>query len=172
MSIHVVLGKPGSGKSLYGTSRGILEFKEGTRNIVTNLPLRPDRLNEYLQGKYPTVDCRMVQRLRLLTDDEIPFFWKFRSPEDVAPPELYQLPQEQDDKRREAMMRSLNAWSKTPTASDQGKGVMYILDEAHIAFNARKWAQLGDAALFYLSQHRKLGDQVWVITQAPGNLDK
>lgn len=140
MPIHVILGKPGSGKSLYATSRVIQELAEGQRNVVTNLPLHPGRLNEYLQQRYPDRDCRMVQRLRVLNDDEIKEFWKYRGPEggDV-----------------------------------EGKhGVAYFLDEAHIAFNARDWATIGRGALHYLSQHRKLGDIVWPITQAPGNLDK
>jgi len=138
MSIHVILGKPGSGKSLYATARVIQELREGQRNIVTNLPLHPGRMNEYLQQKWPDQDCRLVQRLRILTDDELREFWKFRGPD-----------------------------------GDEGKqGVAYFLDEAHIAFNAREWATLGRGALHYLSQHRKLGDIVWPITQAPGNLDK
>ncbi len=140
MPIHVILGKPGSGKSLYATSRLIEELANGTRNVVTNLPIRPDRLNEYLQKTYPDRDCRMLQRLRLLTDDELREFWKYRGPEggDV----------------------------------DGKSGVAYFLDEAHIAFNARDWAALGRGAINYLSQHRKLGDIVWPITQSPGNLDK
>lgn len=138
MPIHVILGKPGSGKSLYATQRLILELVEGQRNVVTNLPLRVGRLNEYLQEKYPLADTRIVDRLRILTDDEMREFWKFRGP-----------------------------------ADDKGeRGVAYFLDEAHIAFNAREWATLGRGALHYLSQHRKLGDIVWPITQAPGNLDK
>lgn len=138
MPIHVILGKPGSGKSLYATSRLILELFEGRRNVVTNLPLRPDRLNEFLQRRYPSHDCRMIQRLKVLSDDEMKEFWKHRGPD-----------------------------------GDPGAdGVAYFLDEAHIAFNAREWATLGKGALHYLSQHRKLGDIVWPITQAPGNLDK
>lgn len=138
MSIHIIQGKPGSGKSLYATSRVIEELREGVRNIVTNLPLHPGRLNEYLQQKWPDQDCRMIQRLRVLTDDELREFWKFRGPDGAA----------------------------------DAHGVAYFLDEAHIAFNARDWATIGRGALNYLSQHRKLGDIVWVITQAPGNLDK
>jgi hypothetical protein len=143
MPIHVILGKPGSGKSLYATSRVFEELATGTRNVVTNLPLHPGRLNEYLQKRYPDRDCRLIQRLRVLTDDEMREFWKYRGPEGVA------------------------------GGDPEGKsGVAYFLDEAHIAFNAREWANLGKGALHYLSQHRKLGDVVWPITQAPGNLDK
>lgn len=139
MPIHVILGKPGSGKSLYATQRLILELVEGERNVVTNLPLRVARLNEYLQQRYPSINTRLVERLRILTDEEMREFWKYRG----------------------------------PSGEDKGeRGVAYFLDEAHIAFNARDWATLGRGALHYLSQHRKLGDIVWPITQAAGNLDK
>lgn len=138
MSIHVILGKPGSGKSLYATSRVLEELINGQRNIVTNLPLHLGRLNEYVQTLHPNLDCRLIQRVRLLDDEEIKSFWDFRGPD-----------------------------------GDTGaNGVAYFLDEAHIAFNAREWATLGKKALHYLSQHRKLGDVVWPITQAAPNLDK
>lgn len=136
MSIHILLGKPGSGKSLYATNRVLRELSETGRNIVTNLPLRMGALNEYVQKRWPDQNLRAVERIRLLSDDEMREFWKIRGEGDGA------------------------------------QGVAYFLDEAHIAFNAREWATLGKGALHYLSQHRKLGDIVWVITQAPGNLDK
>ena len=51
-------------------------------------------------------------------------------------------------------------------------GVFYVLDEVHIAFNSRAWADTGAEVLYYLSQHRKLGDDVICITQAIANVDK
>jgi len=149
MSIHIILGKPGAGKSLYAVSRLIDELANGNRNIVTNLPLNPGRLNEYLQKQYPDRDCRMIQRLRIMTDDEMGKFWTFRGPGEEQTQQAGYL-----------------ALGEAPN------GVAYFLDEAHIAFNARDWATLGRGALHYLSQHRKLGDVVWPITQALGNLDK
>jgi len=149
MSIHVIFGKPGSGKSMYATKKLIDELVYGQRNIVTNLPIRPDRLNEYLNEKYPQINCRMVERLRIMTDDEMAKFWIFRGPGDAEDKSLGYL-----------------ALGQAPF------GVAYFLDEAHIAFNARDWATIGRGALHYLSQHRKLGDIVFPITQAPGNLDK
>lgn len=160
MSIHVILGKPGSGKSLYATSRLIQELRETGRNIVTNLPLRLERLNEYLQEHYPNDDLRMVQRVRMLSDLELRTFWNYRGPEitsGINAANIY------DDH---------HSTESKPYGDDKGAGVAYFLDEAHIAFNARDWANIGKGALHYLSQHRKLGDIVFVITQAPGNLDK
>ena len=172
MSIHVILGKPGGGKSLYATRRVLEELAEGQRNIVTNLPIRLDALNEYVQKRWPGRDLQPVQRIRLLSDAEVRYFWKFRSAADEAPPELQQLDAVTDDDARKPLLKVLDAWAKTPSTGDFGKGVAYFLDEAHIPFNARAWATVATAALFYLSQHRKLGDVVWPITQSPGNLDK
>jgi len=109
---------------------------------------------------------------RSLSDRELPWFWKFRAPGDEGPPELVQLHEEPDEQRRSALRRGLELWGKSPTCSDAGRGVAYFLDEAHIAFNARQWATVCSAALFYLSQHRKLGDIVFAVTQSSGNLDK
>lgn len=199
MPIHVILGKPGSGKSLYAVSRVIDELANGTRNVVTNLPLHPGRLNEYLQEKYPDRDCRMVQRLRILDDDELREFWRYRGPgiEGVADPIPDELPQFQEfhfkwdesadpesefvrlqhfKDQWEAKRRARFALIKDRLTAlgdmDGKRGVAYFLDEAHIAFNAREWASLGRGCLHYLSQHRKLSDVVWPITQSPGNLDK
>lgn len=144
MSIHIILGRPGSGKSMYAVHCLIKELVEGQRNIVTNLPLKPDILNEFTQTKYPDAHTRFVERLRIMSDDEMRNFWKFRGP----------------------------PLADQPNGDDNGRGVAYFLDEAHIAFNARDWATLGRDAINYMSQHRKLGDIVWPITQACGNLDK
>jgi len=194
MPIHIILGKPGSGKSRYATDKLIDQLRETKRNIVTNLPIRPERLNEYLQRKYPNDDLRMPQRLRILTDDELSKFWTFRGPESPGSFEPPPLPafswsikegeSPEDEWNRYKYERGIytqrgfeheRQWMhyRNPGGDPLGsEGVCYILDECHIAFNARDWANIGRGALHYLSQHRKLGDVVFPITQAPGNLDK
>jgi hypothetical protein len=147
MSIHIILGVPGSGKSLYGVNRVLEELLSGKRYIRTNLPLNMDRLNEYVQKKFPDQDLRPVQRIRMLTDEETQTFWDFRGPDAGDPLSEGCVP-------------------------GNDPGCAFYIDEAHIAFNAREWAKLGKAALFYLSQHRKLGDVVFAFTQASSNLDK
>jgi len=138
MAIHIICGKPGGGKSLFGMHLLVKELVETNRNIVTNLAVKLPELNEYVQKQHPQEDYKIPQRLRILTDDETKKFWNHRSAE----------------------------------ANDGSNGVAYFLDEAHEHFNAREWASLHRDALHYLSQHRKLGDVVFPITQAPGNLDK
>jgi hypothetical protein len=53
-----------------------------------------------------------------------------------------------------------------------GAGVLYIIDEAHLFWGSREWQQVGREVLRYWSQHRKLGDDVVLVTQACGALDK
>lgn len=91
MAIHFISGKPGSGKSLYGVHLLLKEITGGHRNVVTNLPLHPGRLNEYLQQKYPLADLRLLQRLTVLTEDQARIFWKFRGEDDGKMGVMYQL---------------------------------------------------------------------------------
>lgn len=204
MSIHIILGKPGAGKSRYALAKVVDELVHGEKNIVTNLPIKVPELNEYLQKKWPDRDCRLLQRLRMIDENEMREFWKFRGPEDAQdsyPPDLppfeqwhkpfeftlgqevnaellYAFQQHENGQRVEypravaARDAEQRLWIKTLGDRVGTKGVMYVLDEAHIAFNARDWASLGRGALHYMSQHRKLGDTVFPVTQSLGNLDK
>jgi len=52
------------------------------------------------------------------------------------------------------------------------KESLIILDECQTAFNARAWKDTSKEVIDYLSQHRKLGDDVVLITQDPGLIDK
>jgi hypothetical protein len=53
-----------------------------------------------------------------------------------------------------------------------GKGVIYHLDELQLFYNVRRFADAPEEFPFYLSQHRKLGDDIYVYTQQPQNVDK
>ena len=65
------------------------------------------------------------------------------------------------------------AWVRhSDLAECGGAGVLYIIDEAHLYWGSREWQQVGRDVLRYWSQHRKLGDDVILITQACGALDK
>jgi len=52
------------------------------------------------------------------------------------------------------------------------KESLVVLDECQTAFNARSWKETSKEVIDYLSQHRKLGDDVILITQDPGLIDK
>jgi Zonular occludens toxin (Zot) len=142
--IHFISGKPGAGKSLYCMRLIVDELRRSNRPIVTNLPIKIGELNDYLQDD----PCDVVGRVFLIDDDEMGRFWEFRgSRKAVYTNDSYKV--EADD-----------------------IGVFYVLDELHIKFNARAWASTGKGALFYLSQHRKIGDDVICATQSINNVDK
>ncbi|HEV2692430.1 MAG TPA: zonular occludens toxin domain-containing protein [Verrucomicrobiae bacterium] len=168
MSVHFVSGKPGAGKSLYGVRLVIDELVHGDRCIVTNLPLRLDRLNEYLQQEYPERFAKMftgpdgqilhiTDRVVLFNEDDLSRFFTIRS----------------NGVRIESI--SNEDWKKgvRPDYSVvKDWGILYVLDEVHIGFNARAWAATGSEVIYYLSQHRKVGDDVVAITQHIANVDK
>lgn len=157
MSIHFISGKPGGGKSLLAVRLIVDELISGSRPIYTNVALRLGELNEYLQREYPAKDINLFERVRILSDDETKRFWTVR-PNGAEVPLLTKQDWEQG--RR----------PEYKNITDQG--IMYVIDEVHNFFNARAWMETGRDVLYYLSQHRKLGDTVLCITQAVGNVDK
>lgn len=157
MSIHFITGKPGGGKSLYAMKLLVEELVYGGRHIMTNLPVRLGELNAYLQEEYPNRNIDVLGRVTLLTDDEAAEFWTHR-PGGVRIPRLTQ-----------------DQWKgggRPDYSAVQDSGVWYAIDEIHNYFNARAWTETGRDVLFYLSQHRKLGDTVLCITQSTMNVDK
>lgn len=187
MSIHFVSGKPGGGKTLYGVKLILDELVHGHRLIVTNVPLNMSRLNEYLQTHYEKAygalklavsvstgelgypvgeyerQCiaeetrHITNRILIIGDDDMARFFTFRG----------------HGVRLESV--SNEDWRKgvRPDFSKvKDGGIFYVLDEIHIAFNSRAWALTGNEVLYYLSQHRKLGDDVVCITQSVANVDK
>jgi len=145
MSVHFICGKPGGGKSLYGMKLILEELRFGNRRIVTNLSLNLPRLNEYLQKTYPREDIDLRARVTKLDDEQCKKFWLFRNYTGSVDDLPWNLP---------------------------GIGAFIVLDELHLFFNAREWMHTGTDCLHYLSQHRKLGDDVICITQHVGNVDK
>lgn len=158
MSVHFISGKPGGGKTLYALKLIIEELLYGTRPIYTNISIIPGRLSEWLQANYPDRQIDLLNRLVLLDDEkQTPKFWTVRP----GNPTIEVL--------------TASQWSmgqKPKYENIQDSGVFYAIDEIHNFFNARAWQETGRDVLFYLSQHRKLGDTVICITQAIGNVDK
>lgn len=157
MPIHFITGKPGGGKSMYGVRLILDELLYGTRPIVTNLPLKIGELNAFVQKLAGERVVSVVDRIRILSDDETSSFWTYRL----------------TGRPVEVLAKSEWSQGKLPSYSGvKDGGVMYVIDEVHNFFGARQWAETGRDVLFYLSQHRKLGDTVVCITQACGNVDK
>lgn len=158
MSIHFISGKPGGGKSLYGVKMIVDELVYGHRCVVTNLPLRLPELNEYLQKQYPNKTIDLLNRVILFDEEQMKGFFCIRPPGSRGP----ELLNKQD----------WQAGKKPDYTGVNDTGVFYVIDEVHIGFNARAWMDTGADVLYYLSQHRKLGDTVVCITQAINNVDK
>jgi len=51
-------------------------------------------------------------------------------------------------------------------------GRFFVIDEAHIFFDARAWAEVGKEMSVYLTQHGHMNDEILFITQHPEMLDK
>jgi hypothetical protein len=172
MAVLFVFGKPGGGKSLFAFRRVIDELTQGTRPVITNLPILPDRLNEWLQGQGYTVDLH--RRLRLIDTEQLVHWWRYRgraADVDGCPGEWVTLP-EPVPGGKDAGPTIAGRQSNSTDFSTSPGPVVYVLDEIHTAFNARAWMNTGLAAIWYLSQHRKVGDTVYMISQTPGQVDK
>jgi hypothetical protein len=153
MSVQFIEGKPGGGKTLLSVKIIKDELKLTRRTIVTNVSLKLPELAAYCQEHnidYGTL--LLSDRIRLITEEQLSQFFLFRAA-GTDP-----LPMKGD---RQADFSSV-----------RDCGVLYVLDEVHIAFNARRWQETGGAVIYYLSQHRKLGDDVVLISQSIQNVDK
>jgi len=158
MSIHAISGKPGGGKSMYSVKLIMQELLYGSRVIITNVGLRPGAINEWIQREHPSKNIDLFKRLILIDEEQMGQFFTVRPPGSIGPKLL-----------------TKEEWSNGKIPDYTGvndSGVMYVLDEIHIKFNARAWMNTGQDVLYYLSQHRKLGDTVIWITQAINNVDK
>jgi len=154
--IRLFLGKPGGGKS-YGALCDIVdEIVNGNRVIVTNLSLDAGALSAWIQLNHPEVNFDPCTQLRLLTDAESKRFWLHRRPGFSLEPLT---------KADELAGR----WFSIP---QDKMGVLYVIDECHIHFDARCWAENGLSLTYYNSQHRKFNDEVIFVTQFLDLVDK
>lgn len=161
MSIHFVVGKPGSGKSLYSTRRLFEILRDTDFDIVTNLPLNIDKLQTKLADALPDTQLAradLCRRIRILNDDQTREFYRYRGRNSIN-----------------------DEWSTSdPPHAVTGafavdftvKPVAYFIDECQNFFGARDWQKIGPSLKFYCSQHRHLGDLVFFITQSVHLVDK
>jgi hypothetical protein len=196
MSCHFIAGKPGGGKTLYSVRIIVDELVRGHRPIVTNVALKLDMLNAYLQERYPrqyrekfeysfesippdrVLEIKesvgdgvrvagpvrseaglrhITEQINLIDEDQMKDFFCYRG----------------DGVKLVSVSNAEWKAGKRPDFSPVAdSGVLYVLDEVQNVFNARAWASTGAQVLYYLSQHRKLGDDVVCITQAVHNVDK
>jgi len=165
MSVKLVTGEPGAGKTLY-VMRALMDTITRTAApIVTNMPIKVEPwmfggkpmmgLRSYLEQRYgDTFD--IDSRLRFITDEECAEFYSHRG---------FGIDVE--------VVRNAKG---DPVELDiqkasEGEGVCYVIDECWKFFGARDGQTTGAALTFYAKQHRKLGDDVWLCTHDYKDVD-
>jgi hypothetical protein len=104
-------------------------------------------------------------RVRVLDEGELAEFYRIRH---QASEKVPRIERERED--RNPVCLDFSQWLKGGKFS--GRGVIYHLDELQLFYNVRRYADAPEEFPFYLSQHRKLGDDIYVYTQQPQNVDK
>jgi hypothetical protein len=186
MSLYFICGKVGAGKSYRGVVSIVDQLIHDDRLIVTNLPLNLGKLAEFLAKRHPENNICLLDhrrpanpgeeadadgmvfepsRVRMLDEDELAEFYRIRHQDSDKVPRI-----ERPKGDRNPVCLDFSAWLKGGKFS--GRGVIYHLDELQLFYNVRKYADAPDEFPFYLSQHRKLGDDIYVYTQQPQNVDK
>jgi hypothetical protein len=102
------------------------------------------------------------ERLVIISEEQLREFYRFRCPGHIIPMKVQEW--SSGKAKGEEKVPDFASWTDS--------GVLYVLDEVHIAFNSRAWQETGPAVIYYLSQHRKLGDDVVLISQSIQNVDK
>lgn len=171
--IEFFTGKPGDGKSLFAT-RQILEDLINTNDfIVTNVPLVPSRVHEYVSKRRDGFN--FDERVKILKDDEVYEFYRFRSGGLVLEPSPDFLAKDDGAKRldRQAFIAEMKRiFSALLGDKVYQLPCKYYIDEAHNFFSAREWTLTGRGLLYYASQHRHLHDNIVFITQVMENVEK
>lgn len=159
--ITVVHGKPRNGKS-YVTLRDYIvdELLYGRRYLVLGFPIKLPELNEWLQKKHPKHDIDLLKRVRVLTKEQVRKFWLYG-------PGNFELADVTKDQERAGQFADLDSMQRAFP-----EGILYVIDEAHIYFDARAWALIGLSLSNYTSQHGKLDHNCVFVTQHIDKLEK
>lgn len=173
MAVDFIIGKPGGGKTMWAVELVVEELLHGTREIVTNVALYPGIIWGFIRARYGVeVD---LSRITFLNEDQTKHFFCHRGRGVVAPKPAEK--KDGGDGRIEYANCVRSSTLADGTAVEERAnaymlpGVFYVLDEVHLHFSSRHWQNTGDSAMFYLSQHRKMSDDVILITQHPKQVD-
>jgi len=176
--IEMYTGLPGAGKS-YGALLRIMDVLERTNQVVvTNCALRLDVLNEYYNRRASSVG-RLVDvfsRVRLINSTEAREFWRFRPSFSVIPDVTLKRRRKASELTEIASGDGIGDRPNTAQVVDvvtdmlneaghRQPGVFYVIEEAHLLFDARSWASTAQTLTFYNSQHRKFLDDCVFVTQ-------
>lgn len=145
-AIFALTGKPGAGKSYFATRCIIAEITKGqNRTIVTNVPINRTKLREYVKKDFNLYD------LETFVDNR--FFFSNRG--------HYNL----------TIDNASENLDFGKVLHDDDDGVLYIIDEAHLYFNARNWKHMMGATLSYITFIRHIGDTCIYMCQKFSDID-
>jgi len=156
--VHFVSGVPGGGKSLWVLQEWIVaELLYGKRIVVTNFAFGKNlvKMRQWMAERgIPDY------RLQLLGDEEARqfYFRRFRvgRRSGLCVPYRFQNLSDADWKAGH-----LPKWQ----IKIGDVGILYVLEESANLFRAREYRDFPPSATFYLSQHRKCGDGIVILTQ-------
>jgi len=195
MAISLYLGLPGDGKSMSGVRKLVSVLTQGNRYVITNLPLEMGELQSYLRKEYGR-DCDCMRRVVLLEQEQVRKFWLVRGEgwrmldieenqyaKNVFPSlqSVYRWRVASGSVRRDDLAGKLEpevvqlVESGVVEKGDSGElalSACYIIDEAQNFWPARSFQTTPRGLLFYLSQHRHVGDDCVFITQKEGQVEK
>jgi len=154
---------------MYAVRVIVEELARGRRMVVTNVPLKLPELSEYMTKNYPDRMESLRDRLVMLEGAEAGRFWLHRGRGHVR--EVL-VQRDTGDEYEAGKVPDRLKHLNEELRFDGCSGVLYVIDEVHVWFNARNWQSVGGYGFFYLSQHRGLGDDVVLITQHPANVDR
>lgn len=141
--IALVTGTPGAGKSYYAVRQAVEALEQG-KVVVTNFQMQADWIERVVQHH--------------------PRRWLFP----------WRKTKMIDQRRR--LHYEVRDMSELCRVRIEGEGegrAVAVLDEAHRWLNSRLWSDDGRIeAVEWFTLHRKLGFDVYLITQDPKNLDK
>lgn len=155
--IHFISGNPGGGKSYYALRQIIFELEHTKRGIVTNLAINLEAMAQWIHDNDKDIgDVHLSERIRFLNEGEAGKFYRYRVQKEPLP-----------------MVKKEGLEYEVPDyEAAKDEGVLYVIDEVHTYFGAREWFKTGTVVIWYQTQHRKLGDDVILISQHPEQVDK
>lgn len=183
--IEGIIGLPGDGKSYLAVEWIIERLVEGRSFVVTSIPLKLPELRAFVVAKLArrrgfkedTQPYDLDENLKVISKTEAFEFYRYRSGGlvlDESPDRRTEGDRNMAAKRigKELLIEYMDKQFDRMTVDAKFcRPVDYFIDEAHNTFSSREWQTNGRSTLYYASQHRHLHDNVFLITQAFGNVE-
>jgi len=160
MSIEFVTGLPGHGKTLFNVHSIVRRLESTDRRQVTTLTeLKLPELTHFINKRNPKRGIDLPRRLSFIEKGNTAQFYRYRGEFTLPPPP--RLAKDMSDAERDALL------SQYFEPLTKGRGVDYVLTEAHRHFRSEAWSEMAAVTMFYLTQHRHFDDNVTIETQLP-----